>query len=51
MTALLIATKTNDDEYYTQTFYSKVAGMTEEALYELELSFFEMVKYSTIIES
>eukprot|EP00826_Nyctotherus_ovalis_P052149 TRINITY_DN657_c0_g3_i4.p3 TRINITY_DN657_c0_g3~~TRINITY_DN657_c0_g3_i4.p3 ORF type:complete len:100 (-),score=30.34 TRINITY_DN657_c0_g3_i4:153-452(-) len=47
--AYLLATKFYCDEYYSNTYYSKVAGVAAEELGELECELLELLQYRLLI--
>jgi hypothetical protein len=45
MTAVVIAIKYHDDEYYKNEFYAKVGGIPKLELNKLESDFLELILY------
>jgi len=50
-TALITATKYNEDDYYSNSYYSKVGGITVKELNTLEYEFVKLIKYSLFIKN
>ena len=47
----MLAIKYNEDDYYANTFYSKVGGVTLEEINELEYTFLSMCDFSMAVKS
>jgi hypothetical protein len=46
-----MAIKYNEDDYYSNTFYAKVGGISLEEVNILEVEFLKMIKYTLFIDS
>lgn len=49
-TAIILAVKYNEDDYYSNNYYSKVGGVSITELNALELEFVKLIKYSLFIK-
>lgn len=49
--AILAAIKYNEDDYYSNVFYSKVGGITLSEINDLELAFLSGIDYSLYISN
>ena len=50
-TAIVTAIKYNEDDYYSNSYYSKVGGITVKELNSLEYEFVKLVKYTLFIKN
>lgn len=51
MTAVVIAIKYHDDEYYKNEFYSKVGGIPKLELNQLESQFLALLEFQVHVKS
>ena len=49
ITAMVLAAKINDDEYYAQSYYSRVAGVNVATLNNMEFTFLNALEFKTYI--
>lgn len=49
--AIVLAIKYNEDDYYSNSYYSKVGGVTVSELNTFEIEFVKMIKYNCFIKS
>jgi hypothetical protein len=49
LAAIILATKYNEDDFYSNNYYSKVGGISVQELNILEYEFSKLVKYSLFI--
>jgi hypothetical protein len=45
-----MAIKYNEDDYYSNTFYAKVGGVTMQELNSLEVEFTKLIKYNLFVD-
>ena len=50
MTAMLISVKTNDDIFYKQSYYAKVAGLEVPELNALEAKFLQELDFNAYVD-
>ena len=50
MSAILVSTKFNDDNYYSQAYYAQVAGLKLKELVELEQIFLRELRFHTFVD-
>jgi hypothetical protein len=50
-TGILLALKYNEDDFYTNNYYSKVAGITINEMNSLEYEFVKLLKYSLFVKT
>ncbi len=50
-TGLLLAIKYNEDDFYTNNYYSKVGGITVKEMNALEYEFMKLLKYSLFVKT
>ena len=50
LAAAVLAIKYNEDDYYANTFYAKVGGITLEELNQLEYDFLSLCNFSMAIK-
>lgn len=49
--SILLAIKFNEDDYYSNSYYAKVAGITLEEINLLEFEFLRLIKYQLYIKT
>lgn len=49
-TAIILATKYNEDDFYSNSYYSKVGGIVVEELNVLEFEFAKLIKYTLFVK-
>jgi hypothetical protein len=50
-TAIIAAIKYNEDDYYSNSYYSKVGGVTVKELNTMEYEFIKLIKYTLFIKT
>jgi hypothetical protein len=50
LTSIIIAIKYNEDEYFTNNYYSKVGGILEKELFHLEYTFLKILNFNVFID-
>jgi hypothetical protein len=50
-TGILLALKYNEDDFYTNNYYSKVGGITINEMNSLEYEFVKLLKYSLFVKT
>jgi hypothetical protein len=50
-TAVIVAVKYNEDDYYSNSYYSKVGGIATKELNTLEYEFIKLIKYSLFVKN
>lgn len=50
-TAIVLAIKYNEDDYYSNNYYSKVGGVSVSELNTFEIEFVKLIKYNCFVKS
>lgn len=51
LTAILTAIKYNEDDFYSNTYYAKVGGISLQEINNLESEFLNLIKFNLWIDS